>query len=226
MTTPDPHSVEAANAQIDAVTRGVFLDRDPDGETRSVLVRQHFPVPLAALWAAVTTADGIASWLAPIEGELREGGHYAITGNAEGSVLSCDALHAFSVSWEFAGTTARVDVEVTADSQGSTLAMTHTMDREDPTWERFGPGATGIGWDLSLLGLANHLAAFPAWSGEEALAWMQGDAGRGFIIGSAERWGDAAVAAGTEHEEAEAAAEAAARAYLQVELDEDPHAGS
>ena len=31
--------------------------------------------------------------------------------------------------------------------------------KEDPFWSRYGPGATGTGWELGFLGLTSYLAS-------------------------------------------------------------------
>jgi hypothetical protein len=73
---------------------------------------------------------------------------------------------------------------------------------------KYGPGAVGIGWDLSLSGLERHIenpsvpldpAAFEAWS-------MSSD-GKAFLRGCGEAWGAAHIASGEPADEARAKAE-------------------
>ena len=39
-------------------------------------------------------------------------------------------------------------------------------------WQKFGPGAVGVGWDLALHGLERHLASGAAVDPAQAMAWM------------------------------------------------------
>jgi len=65
----------------------------------------------------------------------------------------------------------------------------------------------GVGWDQGILGLTLHLtdpAALP--ERDEVEAWQTSDEGRRFVGLSSERWAEASIAAGTDAEEAHAAA--------------------
>jgi hypothetical protein len=71
----------------------------------------------------------------------------------------------------------------------------------DEHWEKYGPGATGVGWNLGLVGLALHLSRIGAEPFDEAACFASPE-GRAFIAGSSEQWGRAAIAAGTDPEPA------------------------
>lgn len=65
----------------------------------------------------------------------------------------------------------------------------------------------GVGWDLTLLGLATHLADGRTLDPQESAAWVESDQGRQFMALSSQRWGQASIGAGTDAADAEAAAE-------------------
>ena len=72
-------------------------------------------------------------------------------------------------------------------------------------WDEYGPGAAGVGWELSFLGLAIHLAK-PTEPMPEENSFPVSPDGRAFIAGSSEGWAQAAVATGTAPDDAHAAA--------------------
>ena len=80
-------------------------------------------------------------------------------------------------------------------------------------WAEFGPGATGVGWDLLLVGLGLHLASGQPVNPEEFQACSASEEGGRFITLSSQAWCDASIAAGTDPEAAEAAAARTTAAY-------------
>ncbi|MGD7789384.1 hypothetical protein ACQCX2_13795 [Propionibacteriaceae bacterium Y1700] len=84
------------------------------------------------------------------------------------------------------------------------LALEHTGDVPLEFWDQFGPGATGVGWDLALLGLAGHLRTGHG-KPEDEEAWTMTPEAQEFITGCSEAWGAAAIAAGAPEAEARAA---------------------
>jgi hypothetical protein len=92
-------------------------------------------------------------------------------------------------------------------------------------WSRFGPSATGIGWDSGLLGLALHLgAATDGPTPEEGPAWMLSDEGRRFTRASAQSWAAAQVEDGAGEEAATRAAEATYLLYTGQSAEGMPEA--
>jgi hypothetical protein len=71
----------------------------------------------------------------------------------------------------------------------------------------------GVGWDLGLLGLGLHLGGEETVDPEAFAAWSASDDGRRFVVLSSERWRDANIAAGTDPDEARAAADRTTAAY-------------
>ena len=64
------------------------------------------------------------------------------------------------MTWEFGGSVGWVDVYLAESGDDTTLRLEHVglVDDFDDKWDEFGPGAVGVGWDLSLVGLGEHLA--------------------------------------------------------------------
>lgn len=163
------------------------------------------------LWSAITTPQRLARWFTPVEGDLELGGRYQLQGNAAGTITRCDPPEALEVTWEFAGATSWVHVRLTRAGQRARLALEHIAHRDaigKEHLEKFGPGAVGIGWDLSLHGLALHLAAADgAVDRGAAEAWMRSSEGKAFMRACGEAWGAAHAASGEDPEQARAKAE-------------------
>jgi uncharacterized protein YndB with AHSA1/START domain len=207
--------------QIDAVRREVGTRSAPVGEVRVLSIAQSFATTTADLWDACTTAERIPRWFLPVEGRLAAGGRYQLQGNAGGMIESCDAPRSFTATWEFGGATSRIVVGVEPDGDDrARLVLEHLTDPGDDTWEQYGPGATGIGWDLSLLGLALHLSPGGALDPAEAAAWAGEDEGLRFMRVSGEAWHDADVAGGADPDEARRRADRTIEAYTAPQDEE------
>lgn len=201
-----------AESHLAAVERFVSsLERD-GRPARAITLGRRFPVPLEDLWDAVTNAERIARWFLPITGDLEPGGRFQLEGNASGAITACKPPSLYAVTWEFAGDTSWVDVRCSRDGAGSAhVELTHTA-LLSPHWDEYGPGATGVGWELGLLGLVLHLAQpdEPKLDGE---AFAAAPEGKALIRGSAEAWGEAGIAGGEEPEAARTAAGRTAAFY-------------
>lgn len=184
---------------------------------RVVECARDYAADATTLWAALTDPECIPRWFLPISGDLKVGGRYQLEGNAGGSILVCDSPEVVEVTWEFGGNTSWLNLRLTPQGDGVRLILTHTMPQDDASeehWAKYGPGATGVGWDLSFVGLALHLENDGASIDQEAsMAWMTSDEGKVFIRASAESWGRAHVASGESAEVAEAMAQRTASFY-------------
>ena len=196
-----------------------LLERDGQAASAITLARS-FATTGADLWDAVTNSERIPKWFLPISGELRLGGRYQLEGNAGGEITACEPLSHFAVTWEFGGDVSWVEVRVSDDGAGcARLALTHTAHLSEH-WDTYGPGATGVGWEMGLLGLAIHLAEPDEPMPDEA-AFATSPEGKAFITGSSEAWGHAAVAAGTDPDAAAAAARRTTAFYTGEPADAD-----
>ena len=181
-----------------------FLERD--GQPASaVTISRQLAATIKDLWDAVTNGDRIPRWAMPISGELELGGRYQLEANAGGVITECEPLSHFSVTWEFAGDLSWVELRILDGESGSPqLSVTHTA-HLSPHWDEYGPGAVGVGWELALAELALHLE-HPNEPKPDEMEFVTSQEGKAFITGSSEAWGQAAVAAGTAPDAADAAA--------------------
>ena len=178
-----------------AVERSVaFLERD--GRSASAVgLSRSFTTRLEDLWDAVTNADRIPRWFAPVSGSLELGGRYQVEGNAGGTIVACESQSHFGLTWEFGGDVSWVEVQMWEEDTGRVgLALTHTAHLSEH-WDTFGPGAVGVGWEMGFLGLALHIADPSAPKPDEE-EFATSDEGRSFITGSSQGWAQAAMDGG------------------------------
>ncbi|RUT28552.1 SRPBCC family protein [Arsenicitalea aurantiaca] len=196
-------------AIIGAVTRTVAT-RTRDGKSmRVVIAERDYETDIEDLWNAVTDPDRIARWFMPIEGSVGLGERYQLKGNAGGEVLACDPPKEFSVTWEFGGEVSWLTVSLSPAGEVTRLRLEHSAHVPEEFWSQYGAGATGVGWDMALMGLGMHIKTGTAtvWSPEEINAWSASADGRSFIVRSAEGWVAAAIADGDDADAARAAGE-------------------
>ena len=80
-------------------------------------------------------------------------------------------------------------------------------------WKKYGPGATGVGWELGFWGLGLYLESGEAVIESESNTWMGSPAGKVFNEKCAKAWGEAHVHAGEDRAIAEAIAAETATFY-------------
>lgn len=184
---------------------------------RAVEGSRFYSTDDADLWNALTDAERIARWFLPIRGDLRLGGRYQLEGNAEGTITRCDPPAALDVTWEFAGSVSWVSVRLAPENGGVRLTLVHTLLKDEAGeahWATYGPGATGVGWDLSFVGLGLHLASGGGSIDSEANdTWLASDRGKAFLRLCAESWAEAHAAAGEDAQIAQAMAARTASFY-------------
>jgi uncharacterized protein YndB with AHSA1/START domain len=204
-------------AQLGDVRRKVGARSPGAGPTRSVTISQVYDAAIDDVWDACTSPERIARWFLPVTGDLRPGGRYQLEGNAGGLIERCDPPRSFAATWEYGDTQSSVELRLRTEADGRTrLELEHVVP-DDQQWQQFGPGAVGVGWDLTLLGLGSHLSAGSAASRPAGAAWAASADGRRFISMSSERWGDADAAAGTSATDARTAADRTRAFYLGTE---------
>jgi uncharacterized protein YndB with AHSA1/START domain len=188
--------IDAANV-LGLVTRSV-RNFDKDGRpATAVTLSRLFDTDVDDLWDALTNKERIPRWFLPVEGELALGGKYQLEGNAGGTITACTPPRHFAATWEFGGAISWIDVRLAPESGKARMTLEHTAVIEDH-WNKFGPGAVGIGWDLALSGLARHLSSGAAVDRAAAMAWMGSPDGKGFVSESGELWRAAHVASGVD----------------------------
>jgi len=200
--------------EINEVTRRVGARTLAAGEARTTSITRVYDAPVEDLWDACTNRERIPRWFLPVSGDLRLGGRYQLEGNAGGTIERCDPPNGFAATWEYGEEVAWIEVRLSPDGDGRTrFELDHIALITDERWIEFGPGATGVGWDLGLTGLLLHLRSGQAVDPAEVAAWSASADGREFITRSSEAWRDASIAAGTDPEAAEAAAARTTAAY-------------
>lgn len=214
--------------QIETVERTVTA-RDGEGGATirgTVSLSQAYATSVEDLWEACSTADRLARWFSPVEGDLRLGGRFQVQGNAGGTIETCDPPHGFTATWEFGGETSWIEVRVEPDGDdGARLTLIHTAEGDRGRWDQFGPGAVGVGWDLALLGLATHMATGASMA-VEATDWVETDDAKTFMATSSRLWGEASARAGTPEADARAAEQRTAAFYLGMEPPTDDHSAA
>jgi uncharacterized protein YndB with AHSA1/START domain len=191
---------------IGAVTRTVTR-RDHEGRPANVVQAERtYDTTPEDVWDAMTSAERIPRWFAPVSGDFRLGGRYQIQGNASGTVTACEPPQHLTLTWEFGGAVTWVDVRLSADPHGGTRLVLEHIAHEDPHWEQYGPGAVGVGWELGLLGLALHLETGESVPPEANKEWLITENYKGFARASSEGWCQAAISAGADAVAATAAA--------------------
>jgi uncharacterized protein YndB with AHSA1/START domain len=185
--------------QISAVRRTLGHRELAAGEARVSTISQVYDTDLDDLWDVVSSAERIPRWFLPISGDLREGGHYQLEGNAGGTITSCDKPNGYTATWEYNGGVSWIEVRLTAEGERTRFELEHMAHVEDELWDQYGPGATGIGWDMGLLGLALHLSDPAAPRDQEAMmAWTTSAEGKEFTRLSSDAWAEVNVAYGTD----------------------------
>lgn len=203
------------NAQIDAVTRTVET-RQGDALSYAQSLARVYPSTIDDVWHAVTSAERIPRWFLPVTGDLRLGGTYQLQGNAGGEIRACEppagGVAHYTITWGMGGEPALVTVRLVAVDDASTRLELESVVAADALppgmWETYGAGATGIGFEMGLLGLALHLDGDASVTPETAEAWQVSAEGRDVTRRAADAWASAQVAAGTPEAQARAAADA------------------
>jgi len=192
--------------------------REHEGKpARAVIASRVYDASVDDLWDALTNSERIPRWFLPVSGELRLGGRYQFQGNAGGEIIACEPPRRVSVTWEGpGGPVSWVTVTLEPQAEGRTrLTLDHTAHVEggEEFWDRFGPGAVGVGWDGAIRGLGLHLASGAAVDPQQAMAWSMSDEGKAFSRACAEAWGEAAIRDGDDPGKARASAARTAAFY-------------
>ena len=198
---------------IGAVTR-TLTTRIHEGRPAWVSVATRtYATSIDDLWEALTDPERIPRWFLPVSGDLHEGGRYQLEGNAGGTITRCRPPDLLAVTWEYGGDVSWVTVRLTRVSDEACRLELEHMAHPDERWDLYGPGATGVGWDLSLVGLALHLTTGAPVDPGEFAAWSASADGHELIRGSSDDWCRASIDAGTDPAEARSAAAETLQAY-------------
>lgn len=197
---------------LGAVARSLGTTEHDGAEVRMLTVERSYAATPAEVWAALTTPERIPRWFMPVSGDLRVGGRFHLEANASGDILACEPPTRLRTTWEYGGEMSWVEVTLTPDGDHTLLRLDHTAPVTPANWAEFGPGAVGIGWEMGMLGLAMHLATPDAPRPDPAEPAMAAALAQ-YLPASSDAWADASIAAGTDPEEARAAAARCLAAY-------------
>ncbi|UYN99022.1 MAG: SRPBCC family protein [Devosia sp.] len=188
---------------------------EKDGQSaKAVIASRTYNTDIADLWEAVTRPERIKRWFAPVSGDLALGGRYAVEGNASGTITACEAPRYFAGTWEFMGHVSWIEVYLEPKGDETRLAVHHIAPHPNPHWDQYGAGAGGVGWELGLLGLAEHLKRPEDDVRAEGLnGWETSEEAKELVRAASADWGRASIDGGDEPEQARRAAEATRRFY-------------
>lgn len=157
-------------------------------------------------WDACTNPERLGRWLEPVEGDLGVGGAYRLTERHPRDHRSLRQARAFRITWTHGDDASTVDVTFVRDGADTTIQLRHTISDNDH-WETYGPAATGVGWDGSLLALTLLLSGNPGSGRAGMTAFDNTEAGRAFVADTAAAWQQAHVASGVAPDQARASSE-------------------
>lgn len=180
---------------------------------KAVVASRFYDTTPADLWDALTRAERIKRWFAPVTGELVLGGRYQVENNAGGTITECVPEKKVALTWEFGPAVSWVIVTLAKEGMGTRLELQHIA-HLSPHWDQYGPGAVGVGWDLGFMGLSRHLAEPAAEVAAEAVeGWFGSAEAKAFIRTTSDDWGRADIAAGEPRDHALMTAEATRKFY-------------
>lgn len=183
---------------------------------RVVSGSRTYEAGIEELWDAVTNPERISNWFAPISGELKLGGRYQLEGNAGGKITRCEVPNAVDLTWEFQGNTSWVTIRLEPDEDCTRLTLEHLIGQDEASekhWKKYGPGATGVGWELGFLALGRYLKKGAPIAESESNDWLESSTGKVFMKKCAKEWGKAHALAGEDVATADSAANATAAFY-------------
>jgi uncharacterized protein YndB with AHSA1/START domain len=194
--------------QINAVQRSLGRRELAAGTARVSTISRVYDTDLADLWEAVSSPERIPRWFLPVTGDLTVGSRYQLEGNAGGLVERCDAPRGYDATWEYGEEVSWIEVRLTEEGPDRTrFTLEHIAHVDDERWAQYGPGATGVGWDLGLIGLLLHLSSGGGVvDPKEVEAWTMSAEGRVFITLSSDLWCEQNIADGHDETGARAAA--------------------
>jgi len=200
-------------AHMKAMSRTVRnLERDGK-PAKAVVASCTYATDPADLWDAVTNPERLPRWFSPVTGDLKLGGRFQVQGNASGTITECVPHKKIAATWEFGGGITWITITLKPKGDSTELELEHVA-HIDPHWDMFGPGAVGVGWDLTFLGLAYNIddPSVPK-APEMDETFHTTPEGRDFLRGASDGWGQAAIAAGEDKSKALESAEATRKFY-------------
>jgi uncharacterized protein YndB with AHSA1/START domain len=182
---------------VHRVTGSRPVSADDAREARTIVLTRHYDAPIDDVWDAVTDPERLSRWFLPVTGDLKPGGRYQTQGNAGGVIKVCEPPRLLRVTWEMGEAKesdySEVELRLSEVDGGTEFTLDHVAVVDPDFWAQFGPGAVGVGWDLTLLGLGTHLRGESIGNPEE---FEKSPEAREFTTASCEAWEAASVAGG------------------------------
>ncbi|RCS22821.1 polyketide cyclase [Phyllobacterium salinisoli] len=204
---------------LGAVTR-IVSELERDGKpARNVTLERSYDATTDDLWDAITNPERLSRWFLPIGGELKLGGRWQLEGSAGGIITDCVPPRFFATTWAFGGETSWIEARIAPEGETwCRLSLSHICPVNDH-WQKYGPGAPGVGWDLGLVSLAVHLSdtGFECFDED---AFTSSAEGKALIASVSEDWRRAAVAGGESPAQADAAAKLTRAFYIGEESEQ------
>lgn len=198
--SPADH-LRAVERRVNTVTR-------EGQEVRRVVLTRTLAASADEVWSAVTDPARLAQWWVPVTGDLQVGGRVEVDDLGHGEVLACVAPERFALTWVVEGRASSLDVSLRPVPGSTLLQLDHTDPLDASAWAQLGPAAVGLGWELALASLAEHLSEH--LSGHLA---GSGPSGPHPLAEAAEEWAAAAIADGDDPDAAVAAAQRCVATY-------------
>jgi len=208
--------IEALGASF----RQVISGEREGARTNIVRASRHYSSTPADLWSALTDKERVQLWFAKVAGDFKQGGRFSIEGNADGDIVVCEPSRQLALSWEFGGNTSWVNITIQQSDEGVLLTLEHEQPTDPESlvhWDQYGPGATGVGWEMAMLGLEMHLSGSGTSTIEAGEAWSVSAAGKATLRGWAEAWGKAHAETGADPQIAKDTAKRTAAFYTGEE---------
>jgi uncharacterized protein YndB with AHSA1/START domain len=203
--------------ELEKAQRSVGARRIPAGAGRTIELTRRYDASVEEVWATLTDPERISRWFLPVTGDLRPGGHYQLKGSARGEITACEPPLHLSATWLFGddppppADIGLVTVELASVAGNATeLRLEHAAVVDENRWYTYGPGATGVGWDLAILCLALFLHGEPVADPE---AFEASPEARAFTTRSSREWAVAHETSGATPAQARDAAARTAAFY-------------
>lgn len=196
-------TADAAASIVDAVRRTCELEPGEGTILVTTTLSTYLAPAPARLWPLLTRPEELARWYGPIEGDLREGGEFRAPGGAGGRILEAVEPHKLDLTWEYQGKVDSLLIRIDPmDDGASSLDLVHTTAMPREVFDAYGPGASAVGWDIALLGLAAFSGGWDSLSEHPVPTptpqWLATAQGAAFVAAWSIRWGGASAAAGTD----------------------------
>ncbi|WP_158566219.1 SRPBCC family protein [Micromonospora craterilacus] len=117
----------------------------PAGEARSIIIRQRYDAPIEEVWSACTDPNRINRWFIEPKGDLRQGGTFALQGNAHGDILRCEPPRRLTLGWIYGDKPdSEVELRLSEEGTGTLLELEHATVSDEMLVE------VAVGWEMAL----------------------------------------------------------------------------